>query len=208
MPLSPAREALRKYFGYDSFRPMQAEIIGRICQAKDALVLMPTGGGKSICYQIPAITLPGTGVVVSPLISLMKDQVEGLLANGVRAAFLNSSLSEAEQRQVEDKFFNGELDLLYVSPEKLVSQNFIPLLKRAPVNLFAIDEVLLFPPALEGVAYIGFVFYCLRYDYGYEHGVGIVTHRERVVHFGMAEEGQDEQQARKDLRRIARKRHK
>lgn len=140
MPLSPAREALRKYFGYDSFRPMQAEIIGRICQAKDALVLMPTGGGKSICYQIPAITLPGTGVVVSPLISLMKDQVEGLLANGVRAAFLNSSLSEAEQRQVEDKFFNGELDLLYVSPEKLVSQNFIPLLKRAPVNLFAIDE--------------------------------------------------------------------
>ncbi len=140
MRLSAAKEALKKYFGYDSFRPMQAEIIEQVYQGKDALVLMPTGGGKSLCYQIPAITLPGAAVVVSPLISLMKDQVEGLRANGVRAAFLNSTLSEVEQRQVEDAFFNGELDLLYVSPEKLVSQNFIPLLKRAPVNLFAIDE--------------------------------------------------------------------
>ena len=140
MDLSAAKSALKKYFGYDTFRPMQAEIIERIYEGKDALVLMPTGGGKSICYQIPAITLPGTTVVVSPLISLMKDQVEALRATGARAAFLNSSLSEVEQRQVEDDFFNGELDLLYVSPEKLVSQNFIPLLKRAAVNLFAIDE--------------------------------------------------------------------
>ncbi|MCB0561295.1 MAG: DNA helicase RecQ [Lewinellaceae bacterium] len=140
MTLSTAKEALKKYFGYDTFRPMQAEIIERIGQGKDALVLMPTGGGKSACYQIPAITLPGTAVVVSPLISLMKDQVEGLVATGARAAYLNSSLDDVEQRRVEDQFFNGELDLLYVSPEKLVSQNFIPLLKRATVNLFAIDE--------------------------------------------------------------------
>ncbi|MCB0841588.1 MAG: DEAD/DEAH box helicase, partial [Bacteroidetes bacterium] len=108
MDLSAAKSALKKYFGYDTFRPMQAEIIERIYEGKDALVLMPTGGGKSICYQIPAITLPGTTVVVSPLISLMKDQVEALRATGARAAFLNSSLSEVEQRQVEDDFFNGE----------------------------------------------------------------------------------------------------
>lgn len=140
MTPSAAKQALKKYFGYDSFRPMQAEIIERIYQGGDSLVLMPTGGGKSVCYQIPAITLPGTAVVVSPLISLMKDQVEGLLATGARAAFLNSSLDDGEQRRVEDNFFKGELDLLYVSPEKLVSQNFMPLLKRAAVNLFAIDE--------------------------------------------------------------------
>ncbi len=140
MDLSAAKDALKKYFGYDNFRPMQAEIIERIYQGKDALVLMPTGGGKSICYQIPAITMPGTALVVSPLISLMKDQVEALRANGVQAAYLNSSLDEMEQRQVEDQFFRGELSLLYVSPEKAVSQNFLPLLKRADINLFAIDE--------------------------------------------------------------------
>jgi len=140
MNLTAARQALKKYFGYDHFRPMQAEIIERIYQGKDALVLMPTGGGKSVCYQIPAITMPGAAVVVSPLIALMKDQVEGLRANGVRAAFLNSTLSETEQRQVEDQFFKGGLDLLYVSPEKLASRQFLPLLQRAPVNLFAIDE--------------------------------------------------------------------
>jgi ATP-dependent DNA helicase RecQ len=140
MERQAAQAALKKYFGYDHFRPMQAEIIDQVYAGKDCLVLMPTGGGKSICYQIPAVTMPGTAVVVSPLISLMKDQVEALRAVGIKAAFFNSSLSEPEQREVEDAFFKDELDLLYVSPEKLVSQQFMPLLKRAKVNLFAIDE--------------------------------------------------------------------
>lgn len=138
--MEKAYQALKQYFGYDQFRPLQAEIISSIYEGKDALVLMPTGGGKSVCYQIPAITLPGTCVVVSPLISLMKDQVEGLCGNGVRAAFLNSSNSPTEQRAVEDRFFNGELDLLYVSPEKLISQGFTSFLKSTTINLFAIDE--------------------------------------------------------------------
>ncbi|GJM34104.1 MAG: ATP-dependent DNA helicase RecQ [Saprospiraceae bacterium] len=140
MNLDLARNALKKYFGYDHFRPMQAEIIQAIYDKKNCLVLMPTGGGKSICFQIPAVTLEGACVVVSPLISLMKDQVEGLRVNGIRASFLNSSLSSEEQQQVENDFFSGEIDLLYVSPEKLVSQGFIPLLKRVKLNLFAIDE--------------------------------------------------------------------
>jgi ATP-dependent DNA helicase RecQ len=140
MKMDLAKEALKKYFGYDTFRPMQAEIIQAIYDRKDSLVLMPTGGGKSICYQIPAVTLPGVCVVVSPLISLMKDQVEGLLANGIQAAYLNSSLDNAEQRRVEDAFFKSEIDLLYVSPEKLASAGFLPLLQKARINLFAIDE--------------------------------------------------------------------
>lgn len=140
MNLDTAQEALKKYFGYDHYRPMQADIIESIYQQNDVVVLMPTGGGKSICYQIPAITMPGTCVVVSPLISLMKDQVEGLRANGIQAAFLNSSLGGAEQQAVENDFFNGAIDLLYVSPEKVTSQDFMPLLQRARVNLFAIDE--------------------------------------------------------------------
>lgn len=140
MNLAKAQAALKKYFGYDQFRPMQAEIIESIYQGKDALVLMPTGGGKSLCFQIPALTMEGACVVVSPLIALMKDQVEGLLANGVRAAFLNSTLDSVETRNTEDDFFNGKIDLLYVSPEKVVSQNFLPLLQRSKISLFAIDE--------------------------------------------------------------------
>ncbi len=138
--LETAQEALKKYFGYDQFRPMQADIISAIYGGKDALVLMPTGGGKSICYQIPAITLPGMCIVVSPLISLMKDQVESLRANGVAAAFLNSSQTSQEQQAIEDKVYHGQLQLLYVSPEKMVSQSFLPLIKQARVSLFAIDE--------------------------------------------------------------------
>ncbi len=140
MDLKIARHALKKYFGYDRFRPMQGEIIEAVFQKRDCLVLMPTGGGKSICFQIPAVTMPGACVVVSPLISLMKDQVEALQVNGIQAAFLNSSLSAQQQQAVENDFFDGAIDLLYVSPEKLVSQGFIPLLKRANINLFAIDE--------------------------------------------------------------------
>ncbi len=140
MDQAHALEALKKYFGYDTFRPLQAEIIQHIYAGKDAVVLMPTGGGKSVCFQIPAITLPGTAIVLSPLISLMKDQVEGLKANGVAAAFINSSQSTAEQRQVEDAFSNGKLDLLYVSPEKLIAGNFMSILRRHRVNLFAMDE--------------------------------------------------------------------
>ncbi len=135
-----AQEALKKYFGYDNFRPQQFEIIDNIFLGYDAVVLMPTGGGKSICFQIPAITLPGTCVVVSPLISLMKDQVEALKSNGIPAAFLNSSLSTEEQRYVEDEAYHGRLQLLYVSPEKMVSPSFMPLLSQMKINLFAIDE--------------------------------------------------------------------
>lgn len=140
MHLDNAKAALKKFFGYEQFRPMQGEIIQGVYDHKDALVLMPTGGGKSICYQIPAITMEGTCVVVSPLISLMKDQVESLKANGIKASFLNSSQGAAEQQAIEDDFFHGEIQLLYVSPEKLVSSSFQPLLQKAKINLFAIDE--------------------------------------------------------------------
>ncbi|MCW5922796.1 MAG: DNA helicase RecQ [Saprospiraceae bacterium] len=140
MTLSNASNALKKYFGYDAFRPLQAEIIEAVYNKRDALVLMPTGGGKSICYQIPAITLEGVAVVVSPLIALMKDQVEGLSATGIPAAFINSTLTSEQTRNVENALMAGYVKLLYVSPEKLVSQNFQPLLKRLKISLFAVDE--------------------------------------------------------------------
>ncbi len=140
MNLENARTALKKYYGYDSFRPLQAEVIQAIYNKKDVLLLMPTGGGKSVCFQIPAVTMEGTCIVVSPLISLMKDQVEALRANGIRAAFLNSSLAYQEQQQVENDLFHGRLDLLYTSPEKMASQEFMPLLRSAKICLFAIDE--------------------------------------------------------------------
>lgn len=140
MDIANAQHTLKQYFGYDNFRPMQAEIIEAIYQKKDTLVLMPTGGGKSMCFQIPALTIEGTVLVVSPLISLMQDQVVGLQANGIKAQFLNSSQDSAEQRQVENDFYNGQLELLYVSPEKLCSESFLPLLQNGPVSLFAIDE--------------------------------------------------------------------
>ena len=142
MTLANASAALKKYFGYDSFRPLQADIIQTVYDKRDALVLMPTGGGKSICYQIPAVTLEGVAVIVSPLIALMKDQVEGLSANGIPAAFINSTLTSEQARNVENALLAGYVKLLYVSPEKLVSQGFQPLLKRLKISLFAIDEAL------------------------------------------------------------------
>ena len=133
-------EALKKYFGYDSFRPQQAEIIDTVMAGNDCLVLMPTGGGKSVCFQIPAILHDGLTVVISPLIALMKDQVESLRANGVNAAFLNSSLSGTEQDQVMWQAKLGELKLLYIAPERLFSGNTFDFLREWNVKLFAVDE--------------------------------------------------------------------
>ncbi|MBA9078000.1 DNA helicase RecQ [Rufibacter quisquiliarum] len=135
-----AREVLKLYFGYDQFRPGQEEIISHVLAKRDTVVLMPTGGGKSVCYQVPGLVMPGITVVVSPLIALMKDQVEALLGNGVNAAYLNSSQSAKEQQQVEQQCFNGQLKMLYVSPEKLLSVGFFSFLKSLKINLFAIDE--------------------------------------------------------------------
>ncbi|PRY15401.1 ATP-dependent DNA helicase RecQ [Pontibacter ummariensis] len=135
-----AREALKLYFGYEKFRPMQEQIIDTVLQQKDVVVLMPTGGGKSVCFQVPAVVLPGLCVVVSPLIALMKDQVEALLANGIPAAYLNSSLSAEQQYKTENECLEGKLKLLYVSPEKLLSSGFLSFLKRVNVSLFAVDE--------------------------------------------------------------------
>ena len=137
---APALDVLRRVFGYDSFRGEQAEIIDTVISGGDALVLMPTGGGKSLCYQIPALVRPGTGIVVSPLIALMQDQVDALAALGVRAAFLNSTLDGAARRQVEESFVAGELDLLYLAPEGLRTRAAIELLDRGTISLFAIDE--------------------------------------------------------------------
>lgn len=133
-------QALKEYFGYDTFRPLQEEIIQHVLDKKDALVLMPTGGGKSVCFQIPAIINPGITVVISPLIALMKDQVEALRANGVEAAFLNSTLSYAEQEAIISKANSGILKLLYIAPEKLFSADSSNLLKGLNISLFAIDE--------------------------------------------------------------------
>ncbi|MDX2303987.1 MAG: DNA helicase RecQ [Microscillaceae bacterium] len=138
--ISEAKANLKKYFGYDSFRPQQEEIIQEVLSKQDVLVLMPTGGGKSICYQIPAVSLPGTCIVISPLIALMKDQVEALRANGISAAFLNSSLISAEQQKVEQDALSGKLKLLYVSPEKLLTRDFYNLMLSLEINLIAIDE--------------------------------------------------------------------
>ncbi|WP_108954868.1 DNA helicase RecQ [Streptomyces fragilis] len=135
-----ALEALRKVFGYESFRGEQQAVVDHVVSGGDAVVLMPTGGGKSLCYQIPALVRPGTGVVVSPLIALMQDQVDALRAAGVRAGFLNSTQDFDEQRLVEAQFQAGELDLLYLAPERLRLESTLNLLSRGRISLFAIDE--------------------------------------------------------------------
>ena len=133
-------EVLDTVFGYPSFRGDQAEVIDTVVAGGDALVLMPTGGGKSLCYQVPALVRPGTGVVISPLIALMQDQVDALAALGVRAAFLNSTQSAGERRAVEAAYCAGELDLLYLAPERLAVSSTVELLDRGRIALFAIDE--------------------------------------------------------------------
>ncbi|MEV4532679.1 DNA helicase RecQ [Asanoa sp. NPDC049518] len=133
-------EVLRRLFGYDTFRNQQEEIIEQLVGGGDALVLMPTGGGKSLCYQIPAIVRPGVGVVISPLIALMQDQVDALRTLGVRAGFINSTQEWGERRDTEAAFVGGELDLLYLAPEALGSEKTMRLLERGRIALFAIDE--------------------------------------------------------------------
>ena len=138
MPTAP--EVLHRVFGYTEFRGDQAAIIEQVVGGGDAVVLMPTGGGKSLCYQVPALVRQGTGVVISPLIALMQDQVDALDALGVRAAFLNSTQGPDERRLVEAQLVAGELDLLYLAPERLKLDGARELLDRAPISLFAIDE--------------------------------------------------------------------
>jgi ATP-dependent DNA helicase RecQ len=146
LPATPDRastdpvEVLNRVFGYPAFRGEQQEIISHVCAGGDALVLMPTGGGKSLCYQIPALVRPGVGVVISPLIALMQDQVDALQALGVRAGFLNSTQDPGERRAVEAAFRAGEIDLLYLAPERLRSPSTPALLERGEIALFAIDE--------------------------------------------------------------------
>lgn len=133
-------QVLEQYFGYSTFRPLQENIIQDILNKKDVFVLMPTGGGKSLCYQLPSIMENGTTIVISPLISLMKDQVDGLVQNGIKAAFLNSSLLPEEQRRVIERLKNNDLSLLYVAPERLVQNSFLEILKQSQINFFVIDE--------------------------------------------------------------------
>ena len=135
-----ALSLLQATFGYDEFRHSQHDVIQELLKGNDALVLMPTGGGKSLCYQIPALVLDGVAIVVSPLIALMQDQVDALQQLGIKAAFLNSSLSANEARDVEQQVLNGELDLVYVAPERLLSERMLALLDRCRLSLFAIDE--------------------------------------------------------------------
>lgn len=138
--MKQAQEILKSTFGYDQFRHSQQEVIQQLLDGNDALVLMPTGGGKSLCYQIPALVREGTAIVISPLIALMQDQVDALIQLGVKAAYLNSSMSHEEAYDVERQLLNNELDIVYVAPERLLTNHMLALLDRCQVCLFAIDE--------------------------------------------------------------------
>ncbi len=133
-------QLLKTHFGYETFRPLQKEIIDTVMAGNDSLVLMPTGGGKSLCFQLPALALPGITLVVSPLIALMKDQVDTLCANGILAAFLNSSIDQTEQRDIMESASCGELKILYIAPERLSNRDFTEFLESLNVSLLAIDE--------------------------------------------------------------------
>ncbi|MDQ6957640.1 MAG: DNA helicase RecQ [Mariprofundaceae bacterium] len=139
-PLEQARHILKSTFGYDNFRHHQAEIINALINGHDALTLMPTGGGKSICYQIPALIRRGTAIVISPLIALMQDQVDALKQLGIKAAFLNSTLRPTTQREIEQDFLAGSFDLLYMAPERLLNKHMLKLIDQCDIALFAIDE--------------------------------------------------------------------
>lgn len=138
--METAHEALKRLFGYDEFRPSQEAVVGAILSGRDCFVVMPTGGGKSLCYQLPAHLLPGTCLVISPLIALMKDQVDVACANGLRAAFYNSTLSDSGRTEVLSRFRSGALDLLYVSPERFAMESFQAQVVKANVCLVAVDE--------------------------------------------------------------------
>ena len=138
--MNQALQTLHSVFGYETFRPPQESIIRTVIEGGDALVLMPTGGGKSLCYQVPALVRSGCGVVISPLIALMQDQVSALRQLGVRASFLNSTLDAASTREVESQLLAGELDLLYIAPERLTRERCLSLLEQSAISLFAIDE--------------------------------------------------------------------
>lgn len=133
-------DTLKKHFGYDEFRPLQKDIIERVLQKEDCLVLMPTGGGKSLCFQLPSLLQEGLTVVISPLISLMKDQVDALTQNGINAAFINSSLTQIEISEILAKVQSGAIKILYIAPERLSVPHFEELLHTLPISLFAIDE--------------------------------------------------------------------
>ncbi|MFD9503155.1 DNA helicase RecQ [Streptomyces sp. NPDC060035] len=137
---SAAQQTLHRVFGYETFRGEQGAVIDHVVAGGDAVVLMPTGGGKSLCYQIPALVRPGTGIVISPLIALMQDQVDALRALGVRAGFMNSTQDFDERRSMEAQFLAGELDLLYLAPERLRLDSTLSLLARGEISVFAIDE--------------------------------------------------------------------
>ena len=138
--MEQALEILRNTFGYHSFRGDQQDIIGDLLAGRDALALMPTGGGKSLCYQVPAMIRPGTGIIISPLIALMQDQVSALLQLGIKAAYLNSTLPVQSVQEIETGLLNNELDLLYIAPERLLQERTLALLERIQIALFAIDE--------------------------------------------------------------------
>ena len=131
---------LKSHFGFDHFLPMQEEIISRVLAREDTLVLMPTGGGKSLCYQLPALRFKGLTIVVSPLIALMKDQVDGLRANGIPAAFINSTLTAAQNSRTQGLARSGQLKILYVAPERLALPGFRNFLRSIDISLLAIDE--------------------------------------------------------------------
>jgi ATP-dependent DNA helicase RecQ len=133
-------DALKKYFGYETFYPLQSEIIDHVLAGRHALVLMPTGGGKSVCFQIPAMLKGGVAIVISPLIALMKDQVDGLIANGIPAAFLNSALTDEQSAAIVRRCLKNEIKLLYISPERLTSGSTIGFLQKLDIALFAVDE--------------------------------------------------------------------